>query len=108
MQNTLNDLSTPNEITMQVEVLSKYGYPPDRQLEENWDLLLDKTKKHTNAKKRELMEIVIDQLYYHHSSFKSTIVKNAIGTVLFHLEQCFQFLKLAHYHTTFLEELQRM
>ena len=70
-QKTLNDLSTPNKTTIQGEVSSKYGYPADSELEENWDLLLDKTKKHTNAQKRGMMEtVVIDQLYFHHSSYK--------------------------------------
>ena len=70
MQKTLNDLSTPNETTMQGEVSSKYGYPGDSELEEHLDLLLDKPKRHTNAQKRELMEKVIDQLYFHHSLYK--------------------------------------
>ena len=51
MQKTSNDLSTPNETTMQGVVLLKYGYPGDSELEENLDLLLDKTKRHTNVKK---------------------------------------------------------
>ena len=32
--------------------------------------ILDKTKNDTNVQKREMMYTVIDQLYFHHSSYK--------------------------------------
>ena len=60
--------STTNEATMQVKVLSKYGYPPDETLEETLDLLLDKSRRHKNSEKRDLMETVFECLYEHHTS----------------------------------------
>jgi hypothetical protein len=67
------DLLTPRKPTMQGAMLSIEDYPKDDELEENWSQLQDKTKKHTNAEKRELMGKLIERLYFHHSSWKVMI-----------------------------------